>query len=339
MSAEASHTHSQRVSLAAALTGVPRLSAAQWHAAGRVMRWLVVSRASVLIMTFCSVALGGLLAVAAGRFEVWVWVLCLVGSLLAHATNNQLNDLVDSRRGIDAGNYFRKQYGTHPLEEGLLSQNGLLTYIAGTGASAVLIGALITWLAGPAVLVPMLAGAVLLIFYTYPLKQVGLGEVAVLIVWGPLLTGGTYFASTGAWSWNATLIATVYALGPTAVIFGKHLDKIEFDAAKGVRTLPVRLGSSASRDAMLAMVILQYLGVLGLVISERLPWPLLVVVLALPTALQSLRTLRRPPPASCPVDYPADVWPLWYSAIAFVHTRRFGLLFLLGLLAARLAMR
>jgi 1,4-dihydroxy-2-naphthoate octaprenyltransferase len=34
-----------------------------------------------------------------------------------------------------------------------------------------------------------------------------------------------------------------------------------------------------------------------------------------------------------PEEYRADVWPLWYVAFAFLHNRRFGTLFALGLLA------
>jgi len=76
--------------------------------------------------------MGGLLALLSGNVDVTLWSLCLIGSLLAHATNNQLNELTDSVRGIDAGNYFRRQYGTHALEDGLLDRDGLLRYIAAT---------------------------------------------------------------------------------------------------------------------------------------------------------------------------------------------------------------
>ncbi|MBI4260053.1 MAG: 1,4-dihydroxy-2-naphthoate prenyltransferase [Actinobacteria bacterium] len=41
---------------------------------------------------------------------------------------------------------------------------------------------------------------------------------------------------------------------------------------------------------------------------------------------------RRERPAEPPEGYP--VWPLWYTAAAFVHARRAGALFVLGLLVA-----
>lgn len=339
MSIEATKEHSDSISVVQALTVVPRVSEAQWSAASGLVRWLIVSRASVLVMTFSSVALGGMLALLSDTFEVTLWSLCLIGSLLAHATNNQLNDLTDSLRGIDAGNYFRTQYGTHALEDGLLDRNGLISYIAATGGATLVTGLLIAWLVGPVVLAPMAVGALLLVLYTYPLKQLGLGEIAVLSVWGPLIPGATYLVTTGAWSWEVALIATLYGLGPTCVVFGKHIDKIDFDRTRHMRTLPVRLGSPLSRYTVVAMTALQYLGVLWLVTSGRLPWAVLVVLFALAPALRLLRVYSHEAPATCPEGYPRSAWPLWYSAAAFVHTRNFGLLFLLGLLAASLGVR
>jgi 1,4-dihydroxy-2-naphthoate octaprenyltransferase len=41
-----------------------------------------------------------------------------------------------------------------------------------------------------------------------------------------------------------------YVLGVTTVIFGKHIDKLEMDKAKGIHTLPVVIGEKASRYAV-----------------------------------------------------------------------------------------
>jgi 1,4-dihydroxy-2-naphthoate octaprenyltransferase len=318
------------LSVSQALTGVPRLSPEQWGVTGPVVRWLVVSRASVLIMTLFAVALGGLFALSSGAFDLGLWLLCVLGSLLAHATNNQLNDFTDSIRGIDTDNYFRRQYGTHALEDGLLDRNGLRRYIIATGSAALFTGLLIVWLAGPAILIPAAIGSFFLIFYTYPLKQYGLGEIAVLFVWGPLLAGGTYQAVVGFWDWGVALAGTLYGLGPTAVVFGKHIDKIDFDRVKGVQTLAVRLGSRRSRYLVVAMVVMQYLGVVGLVLHGQLRWTVLLVLAALPAALRMVGTFHDEAPQDRPEHYPESVWPLWFSAAAFAHTRVFGFLFLIG---------
>ena len=36
-------------------------------------------------------------------------------------------------------------------------------------------------------------------------------------------------------------------------------------------------------------------------------------------------------PIHMPEEYRANVWPLWFVAFAFLHNRRFGALFVLGL--------
>lgn len=323
-----------RLNAGTAFTAIPKITLDQWQASSLITRWMIASRAAVLVMTFSSAALAGVLALLAGTFQFWPWLACTVGLLLAHATNNQLNDYTDSKRGIDSGNYFRNQYGAHVLEDGLLSERALWGYIGITGGAALLLGLYLLWQTGPAVVFPLLAGAFFLLFYTYPLKKLGLGEPAVLLVWGPLMTGGTYLVITGAWDWQVALIGTLYALAPTAVIFGKHVDKLQFDAAKGVKTLPVRLGARRSLNWIVAMTWLQYLSLPILVLIGWLPWSVIVVGLALPAARRLIEACGEPRPSVCPPDYPKSAWPLWYVAFAFAHARLFGLLFLAGLLLA-----
>lgn len=309
---------------------MPHVSAAAWRASPLVVRWLISARASVLIMTFVSAALGGLLTIGNPSWQLSAWFVCLLGLLLAHAANNQLNDLTDSVRGIDEGNYFRVRYGAHVLEDGLLSRRGLMAYMGVTGGLAALCGIWLVLTVNLSLLLPFVAGSLLLIFYTWPLKQWGLGELAVLLVWGPLMVGGTGFAATGDWSWQIAAIGGVFALGPASVIFGKHIDKLDFDREKGVATLPVRLGPVRARAWVRWMLIGQYLGTVILVGLGWLPWPVLLVLLAAPKMLRSWRVFTEPAPEMAPSNFPESAWPLWFSAYAFDHTRWFGLLFLAG---------
>ena len=196
-------------------------------------------------MTFISASIAGILALRAGEFNLVRWLALVVGLIMAHALNNLLNDLVDYRKGVDHNNYFRTQYGSQPLEQGLWTERQLLTYAAVTGAIALACGVVLMWQRGPLAWALLAAGAFFVVFYTWPLKYVGLGELAVLIVWGPLMIGGGYYVITGQWDWNVVLASLPYALGPTTVIFGKHIDKYKEDKAKGVHTLPVIIGEHA----------------------------------------------------------------------------------------------
>ncbi|MEE4362177.1 MAG: prenyltransferase [Pseudomonadales bacterium] len=325
------------LSVARALVDVPRLTAADWTATGLLARWLVAVRAPVLIMTFSSAAAGGLLALrdaaqgAVPAFDTGAWLLCTLGLLLAHATNNLLNDLTDSRRGIDEDNYFRNRYGTHVIEQGLLDGPGFWAYLLATGGVALAIGIHLVLATGPQVLLPLVPGAVCLLFYTWPFKQWGLGEIAVLLVWGPLMVAGTYLVSTGIWSAGALWAGLLAGLGPTVVIFGKHIDKLELDAAKGVRTLPVRLGEARARAVLRITALTQYPLCLALILAGVLPWTTALVLLSLSSAWALVAQARAPRPDTRPADWPEAVWPLWFVAAGFAHARLFGPLLLLGL--------
>ncbi len=314
-----------------ALTAMPRLNKQDWEGLDLVSRWLIATRAAVLVMTLMSATFGGLLALKAGRFDGALFALVALGLCLAHATNNLVNDLTDYWKGVDEGNSFRTQYGPQTVQDGFLSARQLFLYAVVTGGAALAVGAFLVALRGPIVLMLLGVGVFFVLFYTFPLKHIGLGEPAVLLVWGPLMVGGSYYVITGEWSQNVAVAGLVYALGPTAVLFGKHIDKLEGDRAKKIRTLPVLLGEAVSRYAVLGMLIAQFL-VLGYLVATGYFTPaVLVALVAAPSLRRVFKTFREPRPSEAPADLPEGVWPLWFVAAAFWYNRRFGMWFLLGL--------
>ena len=146
------------------------------------------------------------------------------------------------------------------------------------------------------------------------------------------MIGGGYYTITGAWRGQVIIASLPYALGVCSVIFGKHIDKLEEDRAKGIHTLPVLVGEKVSRGMVLPMLILQYLLVAYLVLTGFFTPVLLIVLLALPTLIRLAPMFRHPRPSERPTDFP-DVWPNYFVAAAFHHNRVFGLWLLLGLIA------
>jgi len=315
-----------------ALTVVPRVEKQEWDQLDGVSKWLIATRSVVLIMTFLSSAIGGLLAYKIGKFQLFPWLLCTVGLVLAHATNNMLNDFLDHFLGVDKGNYFRVQYGPQPLEDGLMSWKTHLLYIFFTGLFAFAIGVYLSYLRGLLALLLFLAGAFFLLFYTFPLKYIGIGELSVLIVWGPLMVGGSYFIASGEWSWQVVIASLPYALGVTCVLLGKHLDKYEFDKVRNIKTLPVLLGARNARALTIMLMLAQYLLVIYLVVIRFFSPILLLVLLVFPSFLSIVRMFTMPKPKEMPEGYREDVWPLWFVAGAFLHNRRFGVAYLLALI-------
>ena len=318
---------------AKAVNVIPRVSKEEWNGLDVISRWLIATRSAVLVMTLISAAIAGLLAARDGRFDLLLWLLVTFGLLFAHATNNLINDITDHVKGVDKDNYFRSQYGPQPLEHGLMTRGEALTYAAVTGLIALGAGAVLVAMRGEATLTLLGIGVFFVLFYTWPLKYIGMGEVAVILVWGPLMVGGGYYVITGAISTPVVLASLPVALAATTVLFGKHIDKLDADAAKHIRTMPVLLGERKARLATIGMLTLEYLLVGALILSGYLSWLLLAVLFALPWYVRALRVYRHPRPSGPPPEYPPNIWPLWYSALAFQHTRRFGGLFLLGLAA------
>lgn len=314
-----------------AVNVIPRVSKQEWDGLDVISRWLIATRSAVLIMTFISAAIAGLLAARDGGFDFVLWMLVTVGLLFAHATNNLVNDFTDHVKGVDKDNYFRSQYGPQPLEHGLMTRNQVIAYIAVTGLIALAAGIALVAMRGGATLTLLGLGAFFVLFYTWPLKYIGMGEVAVILVWGPLMVGGGYYVMTGQISWQVIFASLPVALAATTVLFGKHIDKLDADAAKGIRTMPVLLGERNARYATLAMLTLEYVLVIALVASGYMSWLLLAVVFAARWYWRAMRVYWHARPVAPPAEYPPNIWPLWYAAFAFQHTRRFGGLFLLGL--------
>jgi 1,4-dihydroxy-2-naphthoate octaprenyltransferase len=315
-----------------ALTVIPRLSKDEWDQLDVISRWLISTRAAVLVITFIPAVIAGALAARDGKFNLGLWLMLAIGLIMAHAVNNIVNDLTDSWKGVDKDNYFRAQYGVQPIEHGLMTVRQSLTYAAITGLIALAAGLLLVSYRGGITLSLLGAGVFFVLFYTWPLKYIGLGEIAVITVWGPLMIGGGYFVITGSWDWNVALVSLPYALGATSVIFGKHIDKVDADKEKGIRTLPVLLGERYARYVAIAMILAQYLLVGYLVLTAAFSPALLLVLLAVKPLRYALTVYRQPRPAEPPPEYPEEAWPLWFVSFSFYHNRSFGAGFMLGLI-------
>src|SRR5512136_803647 len=129
-----------------ALQVIPHVSSEEWNKLDVLSKWLISTRAAVLIMTFLSAAIAGILAFRNSAFAFWPWLLVALGLVLSHATNNLFNDYTDYVRGVDKDNYYRAQYGPQPLVHGLMTKRQHLTYAGVTGAIALIIGLILVFL-------------------------------------------------------------------------------------------------------------------------------------------------------------------------------------------------
>jgi 1,4-dihydroxy-2-naphthoate octaprenyltransferase len=311
----------------------------EWDALDVVSKWLIATRSAVTMVTVYSCVIAGLLAWRDGNFSWLPFIILTLGLFIAHGTNNILNDYTDYSRGLDTDNYFRAQYGVHPLVQGFFTKPQQIRWFIVSGVLATLAGlyALVRTGFDPIVIALFAFGALVLLAYTYPFKYWGLGELAIFLIWGPILIGGVYYVMAlikgGSLEniWNVVLAGTTYGLGVASINIGKHIDKREDDKKRGVGTFPVRVGEAAARRVDQVVLILIYALILYLVFVTRYFTPvMLIVFLAFKHAWNAIKMLNNPKPAGPPPNYP--MWPTWFSAGTFFHNRQFGGWLILGLI-------
>ncbi len=297
-----------------------------------IARFLYSARSVILVISFQAALLAGILALTDRAFEAVPFVLVLVGFVVLHAISNLSNDYFGARRGHDTEDSPRRRYTVHPLLSGAVSTRLLVTGLLVLVAIAAAIGAYFIWLRGMPAVWLTIAGALLLWAYDAApraLKELGLGEIAAFVVWGPLMVAGGYYVITGRFSGAALLASIPYGLGVMSILVGKHIDQREFDERKHQRTLPVVLGEASARTFNRGAVILMYVVIVAGVITRMLTPFALIVLVAAPRAIRAVRVMSAARPSEAPAGYVG--WPLWYHRVCLVHNRAFGWLYILGL--------
>jgi 1,4-dihydroxy-2-naphthoate octaprenyltransferase len=310
----------------------------EWDGLDILSKWFIATRSAVGTITLYSGLIGGLLAwqylhIKGRSFDFITWIILTLGLFIAHGANNLINDYTDFSRGIDKDNYFRTQYGVHPLAQGFWNKRTHLIWFGLSGLLATLAGVYAIFYThfSPVVVGLFVFGALILLFYTYPLKYIGIGELSIFIIWGPLMIGGVYFVLTGLWDWMVVLASIPVGLNVVTINLGKHTDKLYEDKAKRVRTLPVLIGEPAARFVTITAIVLSYLIMLYLIFFTRFYSPIMLLIfVAFKPAQLAIQRLSRPRPLEAPVGYP--IWPRWFSTVCFVHNRVFSNYFVFALI-------
>jgi 1,4-dihydroxy-2-naphthoate octaprenyltransferase len=314
-----------------AFTGFYPASAHDLSGLDPVARFLYAARSVILVISAQAAGIAGLLAATDRRFQVVPFVLVLLGYVVLHAISNLSNDYFGYRRGHDTEDSPRRRYTLHPVASGAFTMRFLANGLAVLGVVATAIAVYFVVLRGWPALALTASGALLLYAYDAApraLKELGLGEIAAFLVWGPLMIGGGYYVITGHWSGLAFLACVPYGLGVMSILVGKHIDQRGFDISQDQNTLPVLMGDRGARVLNQVTVLLMYVFVVVGILTGALSPFLAVVLLAAPRALRALRVMAAPAPPEPPAGYLG--WPLWYHRVCLVHNRAFGWLFLLG---------
>ncbi len=311
----------------------------EWDALDVVSKWLIATRSAVTAVTVYSCIIAGALAWRDGYFSLLPWVILTIGLFIAHGTNNLLNDYTDFSRGVDNDNYFRTQYGVHPLVQNFWPKSVQMRWFIASGLLATLSGifALFYTHFNINIVGLFVFGALVLLFYTWPFKYWGLGEFAIFLIWGPIMIASVYIVlalgNDGVLTnvWQVALAGVPFGLSVASINIGKHIDKMVDDKAKGVGTFPVRVGQTVARYVDISSVVLAYGVVIYLVATGYFSTFMLLVLFAIQRAMYAVFALSKPRPDGAPKGFEA-FWPTWFSGFCFYHNRMFGGLFVIGIL-------
>ncbi len=260
-----------------------------------VALWMREARVPFFTAASIPVLLGSAAAwYETGTFHPGLFLVTLLGAVLAQAGANMANDYYDTLSGNDEINRFRSPFngGTGVIQEGRLSARQVHVAALTALAVAFALGVYLATVRGPVVIVLALLGGIAAYFYTanpLHLAYYGLGELLIGASFGPLLVAGAYLVQAGSVSPQAIAASVPVALLITAVLYINQFPDYEADKAVGKRHWVVRLGTGRAVAGLAGLLVATHLTVLALVATRVLPWPALATLLTVPLTVKTLR--------------------------------------------------
>ncbi len=288
----------------------------------RIGNYVIATRPWSFTMSLISVSVGTLLASQTGPIS-WTWYLVTaVGITLFHAAANVINDYFDTRYQIDQHDSPTAKYRPQPILSGMLTPRQLLgeavvlfalTFCVGM-AAAVLFSWHFLWFG--------VAGFLLSVYYTagpVKFKYRALGELAVFVVWGPLMVEGAYAVQRHSLSGKALAISVPFGLLVSLVLFANNMRDTTYDSRQNVKTLGTILGPERSFHLFTGLIVMAYLSVLVMILAGIMSLWGLLIFLSVPSAIGLVKTFRREIPDM------ADALTARYDTV-------FGILLILAIL-------
>jgi len=288
--------------------------------------YIVVTRPWSFTMSLISVSVGTLLAAEAGPIS-WFWFLITaVGIVCFHAAANVINDYFDTRNEIDTPDAPTAKYRPQPIISGMLTSRQVLTEAVVLFAVTAVIGLSIAYMRSWHVVWIGVVGLATAIFYTagpVKFKYRALGEIAVFLMWGPLMVEGAYAVQTQTLSLKPLLISIPFGILVALVLFANNMRDIAFDSRQNVKTLSIMMGLKKSFFVFAGLILAAYIYVFGMIVLGMMSLWGLIIFLSVPKAWSLLKTFQRETPDM------ADALTAQFDTV-------FGLLLMLALFLDRM---
>jgi 1,4-dihydroxy-2-naphthoate octaprenyltransferase len=255
----------------------------------------------ISITSAAAMMVGGCVAAADGALS-WLW-LGITGAALfcVEVAKNAWGEVFDYDSGTDlaveAEDRTDFSGGKRVLVDALLSRSQTWGMAFGFGATALVLGAVVVLLREPLAFWIGALGALLGWSYHGPplrLAYRGLGELDVVLCYGPLIVLSTYLIQTGTLSWPAFWLSLPLGLLIAAFLWVNEFPDYLADAGAGKRNLVVRLGRRrASR--VLPVIYVAAFAILPVLVGVGYPVQILLGMAATPSAFYAcIRTWAQP---------------------------------------------
>ncbi len=296
----------------------------------RIRLYVKLVRLQFIPVMVAPVLLGASIAwFVAKRLNPLLFSIALVGAVLLHLAANAIDDVYDMANGVDAASdrmFPKDSPGWKPLARGLISTRAGLRTSYLLYASSLLAGIYLSLVVGWLALGIALPGILLSYFYTAPplkldYRGLGLGEVAILLGFGPIPALGVFFVLTGSLSLLPVLASVPTGLLTTDVLISHDLIFYDAYKATGKISLSVMLGRHRGAQAFAVIGTLSYILVFLLVALQQIPISCLIVLLASPLFLSiaDIKGVERAPP-----EYGARTVRAFLHSVLFTGLLAFG---------------
>lgn len=220
-----------------------------------IQTWIIAFRPKTLSASIAPVFIGTAMAFGDGIQHFPTAIVCLFAALAIQIGTNIANDYYDFKKGADT----KERIGPARVTQAGLIQPSTVkqAFIISFSIAALLSVWLIARGGWPIFIIGVLAIASG-IFYTAgprPLGYIGLGDIFVLIFFGPVAVAGTYYVQS--FEINMAVILAGFAPGfiSVAILTINNLRDINSDKAAGKLTLAVRYGRSFAITEYLTSII------------------------------------------------------------------------------------
>lgn len=253
--------------------------------------WVMAARPKTLGAAIAPVVLGTAMAYEAGAFHWLAAALALISALLIQVGVNYHNDYADFVKGTDTEDRVGP---TRVTQAGYVAPATMRRATIVVFGLAVLAGLYLILRGGWPVLVIgvlSIASAVLYTAGRYALADTGLADLFVLIFFGPVAVGGTYYVQALTITWPVLIAGLGPGLLSEGILLVNNIRDLDGDRRAGKRTLPIRLGRRIGVGLYgICIVGAALIPAVVYGLTGAHPWTL-AAALILPLAASPLRTL------------------------------------------------